>query len=55
MQVIDIYPAIIEACDFCDEFSRVSVLEDEFVVCPNCLRFICEKIRTQTPVRNKTK
>ena len=42
MQIIDIYPAIIEACDFCDEFSNVSIVEDTFVVCPNCLKFIEE-------------
>ena len=43
MQIIDIYPAIIEACDFCDEFSNVSVVDDTFVVCPQCLKFIEEK------------
>jgi hypothetical protein len=40
MQIIDIYPAIIEACDFCDEFSSVSIVEDTFVVCSECLKFI---------------
>ena len=42
MQIIDIYPAIIEACDFCDEFSSVSIVEDTFVVCPECLKSMNE-------------
>ena len=42
MQIVDIYPAIIEACDFCDQFSNVSILEDSFVICSECLKTMDE-------------